>query len=79
MNAIKTTWEDTASNYGQTIEGIVDWTLKYMRIWFCFLGTLFVVAAILILRLFTWATKAYTAPRENKIEAEKHEVKAQST
>lgn len=59
MKTIKATWEDITNRYGETIEGVVDWTLKYMRIWFCFLGTLFLVCTALTIKFFGWFARTY--------------------
>ncbi len=78
MKTFKATWEDITNRYGETIEGVVDWTLKYMRIWFCLLGTLFLVCVALTIKFFGWLASSYTSAKTRKGE-KKEAADAKST
>lgn len=66
MNYIKTLWKETNARYGRLIEGAVDWSLKYLRIWFCLSATMFLVAVTIVVRAFIWACQNSTTSSRDK-------------
>ena len=72
MQKFKATWEKVAERHGKTIEGVVDWCMRYLRIYTCWCITLFVVLACLLFEAVSWMVRPYTKPAK---KAEKEEAK----
>lgn len=70
MKKFKATWEKVVERYGKTIEGVVDWSLKYLRIYCCVSITLFVVLATMLFGAIASMARPYAKPKAEKEKAE---------
>lgn len=67
MKKFKATWEKVVQCHGKTIEGAVDWFMKYFRIYSCWCLTLFAVLACLLFEMISWMVQPY-AKSSQKVE-----------
>lgn len=58
---LKKLWNETDEKNGVTIEGVVDWALKYIRIFLCLWLTLFVMGWKLFFRFWRYVYKTLTS------------------
>ena len=72
MKKFKATWEKVVERHGKTVEGVVDWCMKYLRIYTCWCFTLFLVLTFLLFEAVSWMVHPYAKPAE---KAEKEEAK----